>query len=169
MRRVIIGVVGGAAADEATSAKAYALGGLIAREGWILLNGGRRTGVMDASARGARDGGGLSIGILYDDDPELASSALDIVIPTGLGSGRNIINVLASDVVIACRGTGGTLSEIALALRVGRPVVLLDFDPGEKFLSLGGSGKWRHAATPEEAVSLARDLLTSRGRLPTGA
>jgi len=166
MRRIVVGVVGGAAADEATAATAYALGGLIAREGWILLNGGRRTGVMDASARGARDGGGLSIGILYDDDPELASSALDIVIPTGMGSARNIINVLASDVVIACRGTGGTLSEIALALRVGRPVVLLDFDPGTTFLSLGGPGTWRHAATPEHAVALTRQILAASGRLP---
>jgi uncharacterized protein (TIGR00725 family) len=168
MRRVIVGVVGGAAADEATSAAAYLLGGLIAREGWILLNGGRATGVMDASARGARDGGGFSIGILYDEDPDQASSALDIVIPTGMGSGRNIINVLASDVVIACRGTGGTLSEIALALRIGRPVILLDFDPGETFLKLGGPGTWRHAATPAEAVALAREELAAKGRTGPG-
>ncbi len=165
MRRVIVGVVGGAAADEATSAIAHELGRLIAREGWVLLNGGRRTGVMEASARGAREGGGLTIGILYDDDPDLASASLDIVIPTGMGSGRNVINVLASDVVIACRGSGGTLSEIALALRVGRPVILLDFDPGRQFLELGGPGEWRHAATPAEAVELARAALVARGRI----
>ncbi len=164
MRRVIVGVVGGAEADEATAATAYALGGLIAREGWILLNGGRPSGVMDASARGARDAGGLSVGILYDDDPDRASSALDIVIPTGMGSARNVINVLASDVVIACRGSGGTLSEVALALRFGRPVILLDFDPGVTFLDQCGVGKWQVAATPAEAVAIARSLLAKRER-----
>ena len=70
------------------------------------------------------------MGVLYDEDRDKAAEGLDIVIPTGMGAGRNIINVLASDVVVACRGTGGTLSEIALALRFDRPVVLLDFDPG---------------------------------------
>jgi uncharacterized protein (TIGR00725 family) len=165
MRRIVVGVMGGSTADATTEGMACELGRLIAREGWVLLNGGRPSGVMAASVRGAHAEGGLTVGILYDDDPEGAAEGLDLVIPTGMGAGRNIINILASDVVIACRGSGGTLSEIALARRFRRPLVLLDFDPGARFLELAGDGRWHHAATPAEAVALARRLLTESGRV----
>jgi uncharacterized protein (TIGR00725 family) len=164
MRRTIVGVMGGSACDERTRQNAYELGRLIAGRGWVLLNGGRPTGVMDASARGCRDGGGLSVGVLFDSDADQASEAIDIVLPTGMGAGRNIINVLASDVVVACCGSGGTLSEVALAIRFERPTVLLDFDPGEAFLRACGSGPWRLAATPEEAVAAIAGFLAEKGR-----
>lgn len=166
MRRVVVGVMGGSTADEATAAKARDLGRRIAEQGWVLLNGGRPTGVMAASARGAREAGGLTIGVLYDDDPARAADDLDIVIPTGMGAARNIINVLASDVIIACRGSGGTLSEIALARRFRRPLILLDFDPGARFIELAGDGPCHRAATPDEAIVIARRLLVDLGRLP---
>jgi len=68
-------------------------------------------------------------------------------------------------VVVACRGTGGTLSEIALALRFGRPVVLLDFHPGEEFLAAGAPDPvWSLAATPAEAVVQIREYLKELGR-----
>ena len=160
MRKTIIGIMGGSLADEATTRMAREMGRLIAENGWVLLSGGRPTGVMQASVTGASEAGGLTVGVLYDDDRELAAEGLDIVIPTGMGAARNIINVLASDVVVACRGTGGTLSEIAMALRFGRPVVLLDFDPGAAFLDAGGPlGRWVLAATPEEAAAKVRDYL----------
>ena len=159
MRRTVIGVMGGSVADEATAAQAYELGRLIAEQGWVLLNGGRPTGVMAASAQGARDADGLTIGVLYDDDRDGAAEGIDIVIPTGMGAARNIINVLASDVVVACRGSGGTLSEIALALRFGRPVVLLDFDPGAAFLDAAGEGRWYLAPTAAAAVATVARLL----------
>jgi uncharacterized protein (TIGR00725 family) len=164
MRRTIVGVMGGSEADPRTTEHAYQLGRLIAERGWILLNGGRPTGVMGASARGCRDGGGLSVGILFDQERERASEHLDIVIPTGMGSARNIANVLASDVVVACRGSGGTLSEIALALRFERPVVLLDFDPGAAFLDACGRGRWYLADTPEAAADRVAALLAELGR-----
>ena len=120
---------------------------------------------MQASVTGAREADGLTVGVLYDEDRDNAAEGLDIVIPTGMGAARNIINVLSSDVVVACRGTGGTLSEIALALRFGRPVVLLDFDPGEAFLSAGAAGaKWSLVATPSEAVDQVRAYLQELGR-----
>lgn len=162
-RRTVIGVMGGSVADERTTRNARELGRLIAGKGWILLNGGRPTGVMDASARGAREAGGLTVGVLFDDDRAEASPHLDIVLPTGMGAARNIINVLSSDVVVACRGSGGTLSEIALALRFHRPVVLLDFDPGAAFLDAAGGGRWILAATPEEAVARVEELLAAPG------
>jgi uncharacterized protein (TIGR00725 family) len=165
MRRTVVGVMGGTEADEATAAGAFAMGRLIAENGWALLSGGRPGGVMQASVAGARAAGGLTIGVLYGDDHDDAAVGLDIVIPTGLGAARNVVNVLASDVVVACRGTGGTLSEIAIALRFGRPVVLLDFDPGAAFLDQCAAGaRWSLAADPESAVAQVAGYLREVGR-----
>jgi len=152
--------MGGCTVPAATLEHARELGRLIAAEGWVLLNGGRPTGVMDASARGAREAGGLTVGVLFDGDQDAASEHLDIVIPTGMGAGRNIINVLGSDAIVACRGNGGTLSEVAMALRFGKRVVLLDFDPGSRFLDQCGDGCWSLAATPVEAVSQVKAWLS---------
>ena len=165
MRRTIVGIMGGSVADGATEENARAMGRLIAENGWVLLSGGRPTGVMQASVSGAREAGGLTVGVLFDDDRELAAEGLDIVIPTGMGAARNIINILSSDVVVACRGSGGTLSEIAMALRFERPVVLLDFDPGAAFLDAAGPRpRWSLAATPEEAIAQVRAYLEELGR-----
>lgn len=164
MRRTIIGVMGGSTADARTEQLAYEIGRGIAERGWVLLNGGRPTGVMDASARGCHEAGGLCVGILFDAEREAASVHLDIVIPTGMGAARNVANVLASDVVVACRGQGGTLSEIALALRFGRPVVLLDFDPGAAFLDACGGGRWFRTATSAAAIERIQSLLAEMGR-----
>jgi len=164
MRRTVVGVMGGSVADRETEDNAYELGRKIAERGWVMLNGGRPSGVMAASARGAHDGGGLTVGVLFDDDQDGAADGIDIVIPTGMGAARNIVNILASDVVVACRGSGGTLSEISLALRFGRPVVLLDFDPGAAFLNSAGLGEWFLAATPAAAVDKVAELLASQGR-----
>ena len=165
MRKTVIGVMGGSVADERTKGVARELGRLIAEHGWVLISGGRPTGVMQASVTGAHEAGGLTVGVLFDDDHDLAAEGLDIVIPSGMGAARNIINVLASDVVVACRGTGGTLSEIAMALRFQRPVVLLDFDPGAAFLDAGSPDPvWSLADTPEEAVQQIRGYLKELGR-----
>ena len=165
MRRTVIGVMGGTEADERTAANAFAVGRLIASSGWALLSGGRPGGVMQASVAGARAAGGLTIGVLYGDDRDDAAAGLDIVIPTGMGAARNVINVLASDVVVACRGTGGTLSEIAIALRFGRPVVLLDFDPGAAFLDqCAADARWALAPDPETAVAKVAAYLCEVGR-----
>jgi len=165
MRKTCIGVMGGSVADKQTATNARELGRLIAKNDWVLISGGRPTGVMQASVTGASEAGGLTVGVLFDDTHEEAAAGLDIVLPTGMGAARNIINVLSSDVVVACRGTGGTLSEIALALRFDRPVVLLDFDPGEAFMEAGAPDPvWTHAATPAEAVARIREFLDDLGR-----
>jgi hypothetical protein len=165
MRRTVVGVMGGTEADEATVRLAWEAGRLIAERGWVLLSGGRPGGVMQASVAGARAGGGLTLGILYGDDRDDAADGLDLVIPTGLGAARNVVNILASDVVVACRGTGGTLSEIALALRFGRPVVLLDFDPGAAFLDqCAADARWALAQDAPEAVALVAEFLRRVGR-----
>lgn len=158
--RAVVGVMGsGEDGDAALLELARDLGAAIAREGWVLLNGGRACGVMDASARGASDAGGLVVGVLPDDDAHSASRHLDVAIRTGMGDARNAINVLSSDVVIALAGGAGTLSEVALALKAGRPVVALAFDPGSGFERYRARGTLRDADTIAEAVALVRAEL----------
>ena len=166
MRRTVVGVMGGSLADDLTLAQARELGRRIAEAGWVLLSGGRASGVMQASVSGAKGAGGLTVGVLFDTDRNAAAEGLDIVIPTGMGSARNVINILASDVVVACRGSGGTFSEIALALRSGRPVVLLDWDPGREFMdACAPEARWTMADDPAAAVAAVRAYLEESGRV----
>ncbi|HEY9652876.1 MAG TPA: cytochrome, partial [Coleofasciculaceae cyanobacterium] len=108
MRKIIIGVMGpGEQASSTELNNAYALGKHIATQGWVLLTGGRNTGVMDAASKGAKAAGGLTVGILPTNNTTHLSDAVDIAITTDMGNARNNINVLSSDVVIACgMGTG---------------------------------------------------------------
>lgn len=126
MRKLIVGVMGaGEAASAIECQQAFELGSAIAAQGWVLLTGGRNVGVMDAACRGAQQAGGLTIGILPDRTPANASEAVAIAICTGMGNARNVINVLSSDVVIACGLGAGTASEVAIALKEKKPVLLL--------------------------------------------
>lgn len=161
----IIGVMGGGEADSATAAAAGQLGALIAAQGWVLLNGGRACGVMDASARGAHEAGGTVVGVLPDDDTAQMSSHIDIPILTGMGDARNVINVLSSHVVVAMHGGAGTISEVAHALKAGRPVVALDFPLGERFADYYASGRLVDASNPIEALEAVRGFLTEGGVL----
>ena len=158
-RSPIIGVMGGGTALPTDLENAHQLGGLIAQNGWVLLNGGRRAGIMEASAKGAKSKGGLTVGILPDESRRGTSEFIDIPVLTGMGNARNCINVLSSDVVVACPGGAGTLSEIAIALKVKRPVILLNFNIGNAFDSYTEQGLLHHATTPEEVVELIKKLL----------
>lgn len=160
----IIGVMGGAHADDATIAAATELGRGIAENGWVLLNGGRNAGVMAASARGASHAGGLVVGILPGGSTDGVAPAVDIAIPTGLGDARNAVNVLASSVVIAMRGNAGTVSEIALALKAGRTVVTCDFDTGKTFDAYRASGQLIEAWTPAETIAAVHRVLAGGER-----
>jgi uncharacterized protein (TIGR00725 family) len=159
MRRPVVGVMGGGEASPAEAAVAYELGHLIAQNDWILLNGGRNAGVMDASAKGAHEAGGLTIGIIPDDHPGQASEHLDVAIITGMGSARNNINVLSCDVVIACGGGAGTLSEIALALKARRPVIAVSIELGPAFQAFVADGHLVPVQTAEEAIGRTKKLL----------
>lgn len=111
---------------------AYKLGQFIAQQGWILLTGGREAGVMNAASQGAKSLGGLTIGILPGKDDKNISEAVDIAIFTDMGNARNNINVLSSDVIVACGMGAGTASEIALALKSNKKVILLSEDEESK-------------------------------------
>ena len=135
-RAPIIGVMGGSRVAQEIADLAHELGQALARESWIVLSGGRNAGVMAAVSEGAARAGGLVVGILPDRDLDRASPHLTIPIRTGLGDGRNVLNVLSSDVVVALPGGAGTLSEIALALKNHKPLLLLGwkaspFQPSE--------------------------------------
>jgi uncharacterized protein (TIGR00725 family) len=116
----------------------------------VLVCGGLG-GAMEAACQGAKQAGGATVGLLPGPDRAEANPYVDVALPTGLGEGRNLLVVRAADVVIAVGGGYGTLSEIALALRHGKPVV--------------GIGSWEiegvlPADTPEAAVQAAFDALS---------
>lgn len=165
--RVVIGVMGaGAPLDAAGERTARRLGELIAREGWVLLTGGRDRGVMDASSRGAHEAGGLVVGVLPDTEPDGASTHLDIAILTGMRDARNYVNVLSSRVVIALPGEAGTISEVALALKAGRTVIALGWNLDAVFAPYVAARKLRRASSPEDAVALVREVLDAEEGSP---
>lgn len=148
-----VSVIGASRASAELAAKAEELGELLAARGLIVVCGGRE-GVMEAVARGVKRGGGVSIGILPEDDRLRAAPDLTYTVCSAIGHARNLSVVASGDVVIAVGGAWGTLSEIGLARSIGRPVVLLDtwhVEPPEG-APLDGV---RRAATPAEAVELA--------------
>ncbi|MEA1940499.1 MAG: DNA-binding protein, partial [Candidatus Caldatribacteriota bacterium] len=114
---------------------------------------------MEASARGAKENGGLTIGILPGDSPKWASEYIDIPIVTGIGFARNYINVLSSEVVVALPGRTGTISEIALALNIGKKVISLNFDLGSVFKEYVEVEQLIYKKRPEEVISLIKDIL----------
>ncbi len=156
---LIVGVMGGGTVDPQDAGSAYRLGSLIAEQGWILLNGGRNAGIMASSARGARENGGITVGILPDDNPHSASPFIQIPILTGMGNARNCVNVLSSHVVVACPGGTGTISEVALALKSNRPVILMNFNIQDMFKRYLATEKLFMVRTPEEVVSKIKKLL----------
>lgn len=157
-RRPIIGVMGAGEPTPATLEAARRLGQLVAEAGWILLTGGRPLGVMDAASASAKQvPGSLTIGILPSGREGPVSGHVDVAVFTGLGDARNAVNVLSSDVVVACGVEGpGTASEVALALTARRPTVLLGASPNAvAFFRTLSRGVTLHAvATPEAAIAV---------------
>lgn len=126
MSIVIAGVMGpGKTATEEEIRSAYELGKQIAGQGWILLTGGRKYGVMDAAGRGAKSAGGTVVGILPGADTEEASSSVDIPIVTGMMGARNSINVLSSRILFFVGMSPGTASELSLTLKYNKPAILI--------------------------------------------
>lgn len=118
-----VAVVGpGKAPSDTVEAWAEAVGRRLAEAGAVLVCGGL-AGVMAAACRGAASAGGTTVGLLPGDDRRQANPWVTVAVPTGLGELRNGLVVRAADAVLAVAGEHGTLSEIALALKLGRPVV----------------------------------------------
>lgn len=117
-----IGVIGAGECDQVVALLAEEVGRAIARRGATLVCGGLG-GVMEAAARGAKAEGGTTLGILPGLDAGAANPHIDVTVPSGLGEARNALVVRASNALVAIHGGYGTLSEIALALKTGTPVV----------------------------------------------
>jgi uncharacterized protein (TIGR00725 family) len=151
--------MGGGNADFATLKEAEKLGGLIAEKGWVLLNGGRCTGIMEATSKGAFEKGGLTVGVLPENNVKGMSEYIKIPIVTGMGNARNTINILSSDVVVACPGGAGTLSEIALSIKCVKPLILFAFNPESDLAVLLKKQGAFFASTPEEVIDKIEELL----------
>jgi hypothetical protein len=131
-------------------ARAEEVGRLLAENGCKVVTGGRGE-VMAAAARGAKSVGGTTIGILPGESRADANEWIDHAVATGLGHMRNFAVAASGDAVIAVGGKWGTLSEIAFAKLLGRPVVILE--PGWELEGVD------RAATPEDAVALVLNAL----------
>lgn len=163
MKKIIIGVMG--PGDQATSRDlehAYKLGQLIAQAGWVLLTGGRNAGVMNAASKGAKSNDGLTIGVLPNQNTAGMSEFVDIAIITDMGNARNNINVLSSEVVIACGMGLGTASEVALALKNGKKVILLTENEESKqfFPNLAPNDVFL-ATNADEAIALVQRFVVA--------
>lgn len=148
---VQISVIGASTAGPELARRAEEVGRLLAERGAVLVCGGLG-GVMEAAARGARQAGGTTIGILPGESRAAANPWIEHAVATGIGQARNLAVAASGDAVIAVGGEWGTLSEIAFALKLDRPVVVLE--PG---WAIEGEGLVR-ASTTEEAVELALRL-----------
>jgi uncharacterized protein (TIGR00725 family) len=157
-RSIIIGIMGFGKATPHEQL-AYTLGRLVAEAGYTLLTGGG-AGVMEAASRGTAEAGGLVIGVLPHDRPtgNYPNPYVHIPIFTGMGEARNAINVNSSDVVICLPGGAGTLSEVALALKRGKRVVVVSW-PELVLPPECPSDLVHRAANAEEAMAKVRELL----------
>jgi hypothetical protein len=150
-----IGVIGAGGCSGEVQKIAEEVGREIAKKGAILICGGLG-GVMEASARGAKAEGGITVGILPGFDPSDANPFIDIKIITGLSHARNVLIVRSSDALIAVSGGYGTLSEIAIALKLQKPVVgLKTWDISPAIVQAGNA---------EEAVKKAIEQLNAQGK-----
>jgi uncharacterized protein (TIGR00725 family) len=154
MRAPVVAVVGGGTCTAAEAAWAVAVGRLVAERGAVLVCGGLG-GVMAAAAQGAKQAGGLTIGILPGNDPVAANPHIDVAIATGMGEMRNALIVRAAGAVIAIGGGWGTLAEIALARRSETPVVGLHD-------AFSGALDIPRVERPEEAVRWALEQAQRR-------
>lgn len=163
MRKTVIGIMGpGSGATETDLQNAHQLGELIAQENWFLLTGGRNLGVMEAASQGAKKANGFVIGILPTTDTNSISQAVDLAIFTDMGNARNNINILSSDVVVACGMGAGTASEVSLALKANKNVILLNTGEESKlfFQSLSPNHVFL-ATSPQNVIHLIHKIITN--------
>jgi hypothetical protein len=161
MAKTIIGIMGpGENATPDENEMAFELGKLVAEQGWVVLTGGRSFGIMDAAMRGAHDANGLTIGILPNDNTVNSSDHADIKIMTGMGSARNIINILSSHIIVVIGMAAGTASEVALALKGNKKVILLHQDEITiRFFKNIGTYKVMIANTVDETMTMIKSYL----------
>jgi uncharacterized protein (TIGR00725 family) len=161
-RKPVVAVIGASSAGPGTLDIAEEVGSLIGLEHWHLLTGGGG-GVMEAACKGFQSvkvgESGIAIGILPSDDTAFANRFLDIAIPTGLGIARNAVIARTANALVAVGGCSGTLSEMALAWQLGRPVAAC-MESGGWAEKLGGTAIDDRFAEPVFAARTARDAIS---------
>lgn len=160
-RKPLIAVIGpGVKCPEHLKTLAEELGTAIGNAGYNLITGGRSIGVMNAVSKGAKESGSAVIGILPGTDNSDSSEWLDVSIVTGAGAARNNFIVLSSDVVIALGKGPGTFSEIALAIKAEKPLIL--YNPEDNLYELAhtmGEQVYK-AGSVEEVMDITKDLIS---------
>jgi len=152
-----IGVIGSSSADEELYKVSESLGEEIARAGCILVCGGL-TGVMEATSKGAKKLGGLTVGILPGVGKTEANRYIDVKVVTAMSHARNVVIARTADVLIAVGGALGTLSEISLGLKMGKPVIVLECVDGIGEMVRGIDQNLYFSKSPKEAVKIALEL-----------
>jgi uncharacterized protein (TIGR00725 family) len=150
---MIVSVIGAGSCDKKTYSMAEEVGRLFAQKGATLVTGGL-AGVMEAASKGAKEAGGITVGILPGFSKEEANPYVMIPITTGLSHARNVVVARSADAVIAISGGYGTLSEIAIALKLGKPVIGI-----ETWENIDGVIK---VDSPEEAVKKVMELIVNQ-------
>jgi uncharacterized protein (TIGR00725 family) len=148
-RKPVIAIVGAGKCSKKLRDNAATVARHVAKNGGVVVCGGLG-GVMEGAARGAWEGGGISIGILPGDDRSDANKFVSFAIPTGFGEARNMMVIRAADAVVAFPGKYGTLSEMAFALKLGKPLIsIAAWRLGEEII---------HMDDPTEAAEKAMEL-----------
>lgn len=152
-RKPVVAVVGAGKCSKKLRDMAAEVGKYVAEHGGVLVCGGLG-GIMEGAAQGAKEAGGVTIGILPSDNRDDANEYIDFVIPTGFGEARNVMVVRTADAVVAFPGKYGTLTEMAFALNAGKPVISVNaWKLGEEL---------HQADSPVEAAKLAMELATKK-------
>jgi len=155
-RPYYVGIIGAGECSGPVYQLALDVGSEIGKRGWFLVCGGLG-GVMEGAAKGCIEAGGVTIGLLPGLEKNDANPFIRIPVATGLAEGRNLLVVRTSDVLIAISGGYGTLSEIALGLKIKKPVIGLDTWKDIKGI--------RYVEHPAEAVAAAADILSGNPHL----
>ncbi|MCK5083604.1 MAG: TIGR00725 family protein [Candidatus Omnitrophica bacterium] len=121
-QKITISVIGGHDIDSEVESLAHEVGGIVARVGTVLVCGGLG-GVMEAASRGAKEAGGITIGILPGKDKGEANPYIDIALPSSIGYARNAMVACSADIIIALPGSEGTSSEISYGIVYKRPII----------------------------------------------
>jgi len=164
--KATVSVIGASEIDKDIEEKTIEIGRLLAKNNYIVACGGL-TGVMEAICKGAKEEGGLTIGIIPQQEKSMANKYVDIVIPCPFSQARNIVVVLTGDICLAISGKAGTLSEISFAWIYNKPIVALSSVQGWSSKVANQKIDDRRndmiygVKTPEEAIDKINELFKS--------
>ena len=158
--KTVIGIMGPGKASEDDLVNAYEIGKYCAGKGYAVLTGGLNIGVMNEALKGAKENGGITVGVLPTDDRTQFSEYIDIPIITTMLAGRNIINILSSDIIVACGMASGTSSEVSLAIKPGKKVILVNaYEEANVFYKKLAGDQIFVVKDYKEAIKVLNELL----------